>query len=150
MDYSISMGRGVRYQPQRKYFVNGIFLKIKTKETVYWTMIKKRMEKNKDKADILHVLTLVRRRLVVAALPAATTAAASPAAASATAASAPAAAESPLPRAAAAAVAAGGSAVPGCVEGGGLSFGNRLSSGYPRFTSVPLVSLCSTCQREKV
>ena len=101
---------------------------------------------NIDQANILHVLALVRWRLVVAALPAAAAAAASPAATSATAsasaATAPAAAESPLPRAAAAAVAAGGSAVPGCVEGGGLSFGHRLSSRYPRFPAdrfrVPL------------
>ncbi len=76
----------------------------------------------------------VRRRLVVAALPAAAPAAASAAtavsAAAASAASAPAAAESPLPRTAAA-VTAGRAAVPGRVVGGGLSFGHRLSSGYP-------------------
>ncbi len=92
----------------------------------------------------------MRRRLVVAALPAAAPAAVSLAAASAatavsaaaaSAASAPAAAESPLPRAAAA-VTAGRAAVPGCVVGGGLPFGHRLSPGYPGFSAdrfeVPL------------
>ncbi len=81
----------------------------------------------------------MRRRLVVAAHPAAAPATASPAAASAatavsaaaaSAASAPAATESPLPRAAAP-VAADWAAVPSRVVGGGLSFGHRLSSGYP-------------------
>jgi hypothetical protein len=93
----------------------------------------------KKKLDDQHIVARVRRRLVVAALPAAAPAAASLAAAStaaavsaaaASATSAPAAMESPLPRTAAA-VTAGRAAVPGRVVRGGLSFGHRLSSGYP-------------------